>query len=424
MKNVRMNTTRFAAILSLVFAFQVSSATAQDWTTSVNWVGYTYASGAAIQDPQDQSNNKSAFDLAFDPDLAPFSVQLAATPAHVYFRLQVSNIDSWAPGTYIIFISDATGSLLGKTYMTLTGNAGEIHVVNAANTIDQTTGSGSHASNIGGWARVETIAGTTHDYVDFQVPRDIFENTLGAVGPMNLKFYAGSSSGAGNVNNINIDWMTATTNSVPTAADFAGLGYSTLEGISNGASPLPVELTSFSAYRKADRVNLRWNTATETNNFGFEVERRNDDGAWTNIGFVAGHGNSNSPKRYDFDDVVAGMRGSISYRLKQIDRDGSTEYSSTVMVQMEDEHVELISAYPNPFNPTTTVNFSLATVSPVHLGLFDITGREVLNVIDGAMLDAGTHAQTINADGLASGRYLLILQTASGSTVHPVVLTK
>lgn len=424
MNNVRMNMTRIAASFALLMTLMLTGASAQDWTTAVNWVGYTYASGAAIQDPQDQSNNKSAFDLSFDPDLAPFSVQLAATAAHVYFRLQVSNIDDWAPGTYIVFVSDATGALLGKTYMTLTGNAGEIHVVNAANTIDQMTGSGSHASNIGGWARVASIAGTTHDYVDFQVPRDIFENTLGAVGPMNLKFYAGSSSGAGNINNINIDWMTPSTNSVPTAADFAGLGYSTLEGISNGASPLPVELTSFSAYRKADHVNLRWNTATETNNFGFEIERRNDDGAWTNIGFVAGHGNSNSPKRYDFEDAVAGMRGRISYRLKQIDRDGSVEYSSTVMVRMDDESVELISAYPNPFNPTTTVNFSLATGSPVHLGLFDVTGREVLNVLDGAMLGAGTHSQTINADGLASGRYLLILQTASGSTVHPVVLTK
>lgn len=413
-----------SALLLMVLAL---GATAQPtWPTNLNWVGYTYTNATAIQDPQDVNNNQSAFDLVYDATFnAPYTVQLAATSSAVYFRLQVRSINDWTVGTYLLFVADQNGTLLGKTYLTLTGNAGSIHVVDVANALAQQTGSGSHNSDIGGWARIEPIANSTHSYVDFQVPRGIFESVLQIVGPISLKFYAGTSTGGGNINNVNTDWMTSSTNGVPTAADFSALGYGTLEGISNGVSPLPVELTSFNAYLKSSTVSLSWNTATELNNFGFEIERRSGNGDWEMVGFVAGHGTSSSPRSYSFSDDVTSLRGAVSYRLKQIDRDGTTDYSATVMVSINSAStVEVMSAYPNPFNPTTTVNFTLATASTVQLGLHDITGREVKSILDGAALGEGAHSQTVNADGLPSGRYFLVLQTSTGRSIHAVLLSK
>ena len=413
-----------SALLLMVLALGASAQ--PTWPQNLTWVGYTYTNATAIQDPQDVNNNQSAFDLVYDATFnAPYTVQLAATSSVVYFRLQVRSIDDWTVGTYLLFVADQNGTLLGKTYLTLTGNAGSIHVVDVANAMAQQTGSGSHNSDIGGWARIEPIGNSTHSYVDFQVPRGIFESVLQIVGPISLKFYAGTSTGGGNINNVNTDWMTSSTNGVPTAADFSALGYGTLEGISNGVSPLPVELTSFNAYLKSSTVSLSWNTATELNNFGFEIERRSGNGEWMTVGFVAGHGNSNSPKSYSFSDDVTSLRDAVSYRLKQIDRDGTTDYSATVMVSINAAtSVDVISAYPNPFNPTTTVNFTLAAASTVQLGLHDITGREVKSILSGAALGEGAHSQTVNADGLPSGRYFLVLQTAAGRSIHAVLLSK
>ncbi|MFA6233211.1 MAG: T9SS type A sorting domain-containing protein, partial [Bacteroidota bacterium] len=210
---------------------------------------------------------------------------------------------------------------------------------------------------------------------------------------------------------------------VPSASDFASLSGATLNGLVGGA--LPVELTSFSAYLKSGIVELRWNTATEKNNYGFEVERSVDGKNWSMISFVEGYGNSNSPKSYQLDNAVDGLSGTVSYRLKQIDRDGTTEYSSTVMVKIaEVSTVSITDAYPNPFNPTTTINFTLTETANVRLALYDVTGREVKTVLNNASLSAGVHAQTITADGLASGRYLVVLQTPAARSVYSVMLNK
>ncbi|MFZ1731823.1 MAG: T9SS type A sorting domain-containing protein [Bacteroidota bacterium] len=217
--------------------------------------------------------------------------------------------------------------------------------------------------------------------------------------------------------------MTPTASGVPTAADFAGLSSATLGGLIGGV--LPVELTSFSAHLKSNVVELRWNTATEKNNYGFEIERSIDGKNWSMVASVEGFGNSNSPKSYSHNDAVDGLNGTVSYRLKQVDRDGTTDYSSTVMVKIADAAiVSITDAYPNPFNPTTIVNFTLIETANVRLALYDITGREVKTIIDNAPLSAGTHSQTINADGLPSGRYMVVLQTPAARSVYSVLLSK
>src|SRR5690606_23034945 len=99
-------------------------------------------------------------------------------------------------------------------------------------------------------------------------------------------------------------------------------------------NPLPVELSSFSAVIIGSSVKLNWQTETEINNYGFEIERKvgssqSSIGNYEKIGFVNGNGNSNSPKQYTFTDEGL-MAGKYNYRLKQIDDDGQFEYSKVI----------------------------------------------------------------------------------------------
>ena len=117
----------------------------------------------------------------------------------------------------------------------------------------------------------------------------------------------------------------------------------------------------------SNQVILEWSTQTELNNHGFEIQRRNatNDGntKWANIAFVEGYGNSNSPKLYSYYDnnIVGGSK--FKYRLKQIDIDGTFEYSEEIEVVIVPTEYILEQNYPNPFNPKTNIKFSLPQTS-------------------------------------------------------------
>jgi hypothetical protein len=176
-------------------------------------------------------------------------------------------------------------------------------------------------------------------------------------------------------------------------------------------SALPVELTSFTASVKENIVNLSWQTETEVNNYGFEIERKSEEKAWAKIGFVEGYGNSNSPKNYSFrDDVITGS-GIYFYRLKQLDNDGTFEYSQEISVIVgETEQFSLQQNYPNPFNPVTKITFSLPEKSAVKLTIYNALGSKVKELVNENM-DAGFHEIQFDANELSSGIYFTRLQS-------------
>ncbi len=180
---------------------------------------------------------------------------------------------------------------------------------------------------------------------------------------------------------------------------------------------IPVELMSFSAEISGKYVDLKWETATETNNYGFEIERKVGD-SWFVAGFVDGAGNSTSPKVYSFrDDLSTRVKsGTITYRIKQIDFDGKTNYSKEVEVEYTGgpSVYALSQNYPNPFNPTTTIEYSLPFDSNVKLTVFNITGEVVTELVNTVQSTGYHKAQfNMNSGNLASGIYFYNLEATS-----------
>ena len=193
------------------------------------------------------------------------------------------------------------------------------------------------------------------------------------------------------------------------------------------AGTIPVELTSFNAKATSNAVNLTWATATETNNRGFEIERKKAN-SFVTIGFVEGYGTSTEIHTYSFTDSKL-ESGTYYYRLKQIDLDGSYEYSQVVEVKiLNPVKFSLDQNYPNPFNPTTKINLNLATDSKVKLVIFDILGQEVATLVNGNIA-AGSHQYEFNAANLNSGVYFYRVNATgvdgtSFTSVKKMVLTK
>ena len=191
-------------------------------------------------------------------------------------------------------------------------------------------------------------------------------------------------------------------------------------------SSLPVEITNFIAEKKLSAVELRWTTATEVNNYGFEVERRiigETSSRWNTIGFVAGAGTSNSPHQYSYNDNNL-PSGKFAYRLKQIDRDGSFQYYGNAEVEMTAPAEFFLGPnFPNPFNPATTFSFSLPLKSLASLKVFDALGREVSVVFSEELL-AGKYSRQWNAADLPSGMYFYRLQAGSFTQTKKLILLK
>ena len=172
------------------------------------------------------------------------------------------------------------------------------------------------------------------------------------------------------------------------------------------AGSIPVELTSFAASVSGKSVTLNWSTATEVNNSGFDIERKSASTSWQKITFVQGNGTTTQPQSYSYTDKYLN-EGKHSYRLKQVDLDGTFEYSKSVEINITTtvDKFELAQNYPNPFNPATKINFSLPEPGNVKLTVYNLLGQEVKVLVNG-FTEAGTHTIDFAANNLSSGIYL------------------
>ena len=156
--------------------------------------------------------------------------------------------------------------------------------------------------------------------------------------------------------------------------------------------PTPVELASFHAsfIKEEYAIKLEWSTSSETNNYGFEIQRGEDDINFKKIGFINGNGTSSSPHKYFYFDSDFSSETNF-YRLKQIDFDGSTNYSEPLKIKTSSpSNYKLYQNYPNPFNPETTIEYSLHKPSTVELAIHDVSGKLVRSLVSGQK-NAGNH---------------------------------
>ncbi len=186
---------------------------------------------------------------------------------------------------------------------------------------------------------------------------------------------------------------------------------------------LPVELKSFAASVVDGFVQLNWSTATETNNRGFEVQRKVEGSDFVTIGFIQGKGTTTQSQNYSFVDNNV-QTGNYQYRLKQMDFDGRSSYSNVVEVSLNPTEFSLAQNYPNPFNPTTTINFNLAKESNVNLKVFNLLGQEIISLVSNEFLNAGSYSYKFDASSLASGTYIYRLEAGDFVQTKKMTLTK
>jgi predicted CXXCH cytochrome family protein len=161
---------------------------------------------------------------------------------------------------------------------------------------------------------------------------------------------------------------------------------------------VPVEMTSFTGSISNGVVNLQWQTATEKNNKGFDVQRRIGT-TWETIGSVSGKGTSSVINKYSYSDNLSklSVAGNISYRLRQMDYDGTATFTKEVNVSYTSapKSFSMSQNYPNPFNPSTTIRYALPFDSNVKISIYKVTG-ELVKVLENGTKSAGSYEVTMN----------------------------
>lgn len=201
------------------------------------------------------------------------------------------------------------------------------------------------------------------------------------------------------------------------------------------SNPLPIQLASFTAalQQAGGAVQLKWSTASETNNYGFEVQKTLDSSnVYETIAnsFIAGNGTSVEMHSYSFTDSDV-KPGVWYYRLKQTDLDGTVHYSDKIqagsVTGVADRPLPTVFAldqnYPNPFNPSTTIDFALPKDARVSLDVYNVIGQRVASLVN-EVLQAGYHSVRFNAGQLASGLYIYRIAAGEVTMDKKMMLTK
>ena len=193
-------------------------------------------------------------------------------------------------------------------------------------------------------------------------------------------------------------------------------------------TPMPVEMMNFNFSKTGNDVSLKWSTASEWNNAGFELERavnrKQTTGNWEKIGYIPGKGTTNTPTNYSFTDRVK-ESGKYNYRLRQTDYNGNFEYhnlNQAVEVGVP-KKFSLKQNYQNPFNPITKICFELPENDKVNLSVYDLKGSKVKELINGEN-QAGYYETIFDGSNISSGIYIVTLKTGNFSASNKMILLK
>ena len=230
---------------------------------------------------------------------------------------------------------------------------------------------------------------------------------------------------------------------INTPVHITGVGFYDFSHGSTGAAPqstpreihpvltmsiitLPVELSSFTYKAVNNSIKLEWETKTEISNNRFEIERKDGTPYWYKIGDIKAAGNSNSAKQYYYLDSKLPSNGKYYYRLKQVDNDGQEKYSGEIAVDVNfiPNVYSLENNFPNPFNPSTVIRYSIPVESNVKLNVYNSLGQVVVNELTTGIKQAGTYDINFNAYTLKSGIYYYTLHANSTDGKHNFTATK
>lgn len=190
--------------------------------------------------------------------------------------------------------------------------------------------------------------------------------------------------------------------------------------LASDSEPLPVEMAGFRARLEEEKVQLSWQTVSETNNASFRVQRKfarvgGGKSAWTTVGSVEGSGTTSQAQSYHFtDDDLPYEADALTYRLRQVDTDGSTHYSKYITVRRGVQELRLEAPYPNPAGSQLSVRYAVPDRQEVTIRLYDVLGRHLRTLVQEAK--EGRHEQTLELSGISSGVYFLRL--AAGKEVR------
>ncbi|MEX2117285.1 MAG: ice-binding family protein [Bacteroidota bacterium] len=320
-----------------------------------------------------------------------------------------------SPGVYIL--SAATPNLIDSVTLDGGGDANAVFVFQASSTL--ITGDGSSVILTGGTQWINVFWQVTSSAT--LAANSAFEGTVLANTTITL--------GAG----------------ATVYGRLLGGAVTTTGAVTANSDVLPVQLTSFVAMANRMSAELHWSTATEVNNYGFEVERRSVTSSglrvagsnqhetlntqhateWVTIGFVPGSGTSTSPRDYSYTDKNLSP-GRYAYRMKQVDMSGAFSYhgSAEVEIGLTAKKFELESNYPNPFNPTTTIQFTLADDGLASLRVYNMLGQTVMTLFDGIAEAGKLYQMTFDASRLPSGLYFARLESGRQQMMRTMVLMK
>lgn len=223
--------------------------------------------------------------------------------------------------------------------------------------------------------------------------------------PASVAIYKRSASGQGTFTKLPTTHDTGANELVAQVSGFSEFA------LGSDSDPLPVEMAGFSATTDAGKARLTWETASETGNARFEVQRKaGSQSEWSTIGSVDGAGTTTEAQSYQYTDGELPYEANrLTYRLRQVDVDGTASLTETVTVRQAVAGAELLGTYPNPADQQATVRYAVPETQEVTLRLYDVLGRQVRTLVQGPK--AGRHKTTVDTGDLPSGTYFLRLET-------------